>query len=400
MAGTHSSPSPRWGAMTKLVFALTGVALLGVLLVRFHTILGPVIIALVVAYLLQPVAAFIERKTPLSWRVTVSLIYLVFILILIGLATWGGVGLVQQIQNLIGTIQTTVTNLPAIISGLSGKVYTFGPLVLDFSKLDWVSISQQILSYVQPAIGRLGSLVGTLAGSAVTTLGWILFILIISYFFLAESGGLRRRILHISIPGYDNDIQHLNRRLARIWNAFLRGQIIIFFSKLISYMVVLSVLGVHYSIGLALIAGFASFLPYVGPAVNYLVLGLVSYFQAGNLFGLPPLTYTLIAIGLGILIDQVFDNLVSPRIMAETLKVHPAFVLIAALVAANLFGILGIIVAAPLLATLQLFGQYVLRKMFDRDPWPPGHDTVPLPSAILPFHNLKTWWRSRRKKTS
>jgi len=384
--------------MTKLVFALSGVAVLGLLVARFHPILGPVTMALVVAYLLQPAAAFIERKTPLSWRITVSLIYLVILVILVGLATWGGVGLVQQIQNLIVTIQTVINNLPAIILGLSGKVYMLGPFRFDFSKMDWVAISQQILSYVQPAVGRLGTLVGTLASSAAATIGWIAFIFIVSYFLLAESGGLRGRILEVHIPGYDEDLQHLSRRLGRIWNAFLRGQMIIFFSKLILYMILLTALQVHYAIGLALIAGFASFLPYVGPAVNYLVLGLVTYFQPVHIFGLPPLTFMLIALGSGVLVDQVFDNLVSPRIMAETLKVHPAFVLIAAIIAASLFGILGILVAAPLLATFRLFGTYVLRKMFDRDPWPPGEDTVPLPPTLLPFNSLKTWWRRLVRK--
>ena len=57
--------------------------------------------------------------------------------------------------------------------------------------------------------------------------------------------------------------------------------------------------------------------------------------------------------------------------MANTLKVHPAFVLIAAIIAANLIGILGVIVAAPLLATLQLVGRYTMRKLLDEDPWPP-----------------------------
>jgi hypothetical protein len=58
--------------------------------------------------------------------------------------------------------------------------------------------------------------------------------------------------------------------------------------------------------------------------------------------------------------------------MADVLKVHPAGVLVMALVAANLLGILGVVIAAPFLATLQLFGQYILRKMLDQDPWPGG----------------------------
>ncbi len=71
-----------------------------------------------------------------------------------------------------------------------------------------------------------------------------------------------------------------------------------------------------------------------------------------------------------IVIDQIFNNLINPRVMADALKVHPAFVLIAALLAANLIGFVGVIIAAPLLATIILIGTYIIRKMLDRDPWP------------------------------
>jgi predicted PurR-regulated permease PerM len=397
---TESTPSssPRWGSITKLVLALTGISCVGLLLVRFHSILAPVVMAFMVAYLLQPFAAFIERKTPLSWRVTVSLIYLVFILLLAGLVAWGGVGLVQQVTSLIGTIQATITGLPTFIQGLSGKVYHFGPIVWDFSKLDWTALSQQVISYIQPALGRLASLVAALAGSAATTLGWAAFILLVSYFFLVESGGLRGRIIRVNIPGYAEDFRRLRRELTWIWDAFLRGQIIIFLCKTLAYMVLLSILGVHYALGLALLGGFASFLPYIGPAINYLVIGLVSYFQGGNMYGLLPLAYTLVALGCCVLIDQTFDNLVSPRIMAHTLKVHPAYVLIAAIIAANLFGLLGIIVAAPLLATFRLFGEYILNKMLDKNPWPEGEERLPPPPGEPTIKRVRHWFRSLRKK--
>ena len=133
-------------------------------------------------------------------------------------------------------------------------------------------------------------------------------------------------------------------------------------------------------LGVALIAGFASFLPYIGPAINWIVLGLVTYFQVSNPFGFSPLTYTIVTIIIALVIDQVFDNLVAPRVMANRLKVHPAFVLIAAIIAANLIGLLGIIIAAPLLATLQLVGRYTMRKLLDKDPWPPEEEMRSSPS--------------------
>ncbi len=239
---------------------------------------------------------------------------------------------------------------------------------------------------------------GTLAGSAASTLAWTAFVVVVSYFFLLESGGLRNRIIQINVPAYAEDYRRLSQKLGRIWNAFLRGQTIIFFSKVITYTALMTILGVHYAIPVALIAGFASFLPYIGPTINWIVLGLVTFFQGGNMFGLSPLVYMLLAIGVALLIDQIFDNLVAPRIMSQTLRVHPAFVLIAAIIAANLIGIVGIVLAAPLLATLQLAGRYTMRKLLDRDPWPPGEDALPPTRMPRWLVKLRAWWRKRRGK--
>ncbi|MGA2491153.1 MAG: AI-2E family transporter [Anaerolineales bacterium] len=395
MEKTQPPASPRWGAMTKLVIALTIIFILGALLARFHTIIGPVLMAFVLAYLLHPLISFLHKKVHFSWGLAVNLVYLVFILILLSLITWGGVGLVGQIQNLITAVQNYANELPVFIASLSHTVLMVGSFRFDFSTFDWATISQQILSYVEPALGKLGGLVGKLASGAASTLGWTAFVVIVSYFFLLESR-LRQGILHFDIPGYSEDIHKLSRRLGRIWNAFLRGQIIIFFFKVIAYTILMNILGVHYAIPVALIAGFASFLPYIGPAINWTVIGLVTYFQGGNIFGLAPFYYTLLAIAVAVLIDQIFDNLVSPRIMAQTLKVHPAFVLIAAIIAANLLGILGIIIAAPLLATLQLVGRYAMRKMLDEDPWPASEETLPPLPMARPLRRLHNWLVKRR----
>jgi predicted PurR-regulated permease PerM len=400
MDNTQPPASPRWGAMAKLVVSLTLVVILGALLVRFKFVVIPVLMAFVVAYLLFPLASLLSRKTFFSWAGAVNLIYAVIILILLALLTWGGVGLIGQVQNLITAIQNYINALPGIIESLSHTAYTLGPFQLDFSTIDWQTIGKQILSYVEPALGKMGGLVGSLAGSAASTLGWTAFVVVVSYFFLLESGGFRTRIIRVDIPGYAEDLRRLRQKLARIWNAYLRGQLIIFISKVIAYTVIMSIMGVHFAIGVALIAGFASFLPYIGPAINWIVLGLVTYFQGSNPFGLAPLTYAIVAIVVGLIIDQVFDNLVAPRVMADRLKVHPAFVLIAAIIAANLIGLLGIIVAAPLLATLQLIGRYTMRKLLDKDPWPPEENEPPSPRVPKWLRKVRHWWRKHLFKGS
>ena len=116
-----------------------------------------------------------------------------------------------------------------------------------------------------------------------------------------------------------------------IWNAFLRGQMIVFFFTFAAYLVVFSLFGVNYAIGIAFLAGLAKFVPYFGEPVTWVTLALVAYFQGKGPFGLAPLTYAIISVAMAFLIDQIFDNLVTPRMFARALHVHPAAVLIAAL---------------------------------------------------------------------
>jgi predicted PurR-regulated permease PerM len=240
------------------------------------------------------------------------------------------------------------------------------------STVELEAITQQLLAFVQPLLGRTGNLVGAIAGGAAEVFGWTFFILIVSYFVMSESNGLRGDLIRIDLPGYSEDLRRLGNELSRIWNSFLRGQIIIFFISFFIYVALLSVLDVRYALGLALMAGLARFLPYIGPAITWIVMALVTFFQASKPFGLEdqPLIYMAIVVGLSLVIDQIMDNLISPRILAQTLRVHPAAVLVAALIMANLLGVLGVVIAAPSLASLTLLGRYTMRKMFDLDPFP------------------------------
>jgi predicted PurR-regulated permease PerM len=401
MNQTQPSSSPNWGATTKLVVALTFVAIMGGLLIRFERVLAPLLLALVLAYLFYPVASFFQRRIHLPWRIVVALIYLLFLAVLLSLLTAGGVGLIQQIQNLVVFVQHSLTIIPSIVADASGRVYQFGPFQFDFSHLDFNPLGQQILSLIQPVLGQTGALLGTIASDAAQFLGWMFFVILVSYFALSESGGTRRRIVRLDIPGYTEDVHRLGHELGLIWNAFLRGQIIVSFFTFLAYVVIFGLLGVKYALGIAFLAGLAKFVPYFGEPVTWITLALVAYFQGTGPFGLPPLTHALSSVVIAFLIDQTFDNLITPRILAHALHVHPAAVLVAAIIAASYLGLLGIIIAAPILATVTLFWRYTMRKMLDLDPWPDGEESYPPPLSISRvLVAVHSFWHTVRERFS
>ncbi len=387
--------SPRWGATTKLVVALTIVAIIAAALIKFQNIIPPLIMSFLFVYLFYPAASFLTRKLHLNWGVSVSIVYVILLALLLGLVTLGGYELIQQFQSLLLLVENSLQEIPEIAAQLSNQVFYLGPFALDMRTLDLNNLAGQLLNAVQPLLGQTGTLLARVASGAFNILGWTLFTLIVSFFILYESKGLPQGILNIEeVPVYGNDIKQMSERLGRIWNAFLRGQIILFITSTAIYSIVLSLLGVRYAIGLAILAGLARFVPYVGPAITWTIYALVAFFQPFKIFGATPFVYMLIVLIISWIIDGILDNIVSPRIMANALKVHPAAVLIAAIIALDLLGILGVIIAAPILATAKLIGGYVLRKLFDLEPWE-SSDEMPTPPPLR--EQIRGWLERARQ---
>ena len=392
--------SPKWSSTLKLIVGLTFAGLLIALLIYFRSIIGPLLLAFILVYLLHPLAALLNIHTKLSWRASSNIIFILLIIILLVTFTLTGLAAVQQIQSLIVVIERFINDLPNQIDNIASQVIIIGPYKLDLSQFtDLGQLGDQVISTLQLLIGRAGNLVGTLASATASLFGWGFFVLIITYFVLADIGKVPNPQSFINFPGYSYDIQRMSKSIERIWNAFLRGQLTIVIMVIISYLILLSILGVRYAFALAILAGIARFVPYIGPLITYIVMALVTLFQGGNYFNLQPVFYTALVIVLSIFMDQIYDNLVVPRVMGRSLGVHPAAVLVVAIIAANLIGLIGLLLAAPVLATVNLVGRYTIRKMFDRNPWIDTEDQlIPLgfPRITRMVNKISEWWKARK----
>lgn len=383
------------------------VAIVGAFLVRFSGFLGPLLMAFILSYLLYPVARRVSDTTQLSWRASVGLVFIIFLALVILVLTLTGFALADQFVNLVNIVQEYFAGLPELLQGLSEHAFQLGPFQVDFAELermlvdefdlDFTSLGQQLLATIQPAIGQAGTFLGALATSTITTVGWILFVFIITFLILSDAGRAPDFFQGADLPGHDADLRRLGRELARIWNAFLRGQLMLVGIIILSSFILMSILGVRYALALALLTGLAKFVPYVGSFAMYVTTALVSFFQVGNYLGIEPgSTYMLVATIPALLMDMTFDNLITPRFYGRTLGVHPAAVLVTALVAANLLGFVGLLLAAPVLASLQLFATYIFRKMVDLNPWPQVEEMKAEPQEPLVRRLQRRWGKTEK----
>ncbi len=390
--------SPFWSPTTKLVIGLTLAAIAFGLFVSFRAFLGPIFFAVIISYLFYPWAIRIHHYAHIPWRITVTLMYLLALIGLISLVTWGGITLVEQIQNLITFLQGAVANLPDFIAKLTAQPQLIGPFTLDWAKLDVVTLLNQALAIVQPILAQAGTLVGTIAGSAASIVGWTFFAFILSYFIVSETHVTRRGTIKLQVPGYTADFKRIGQELTIIWNAFLRGQLLVFLITTAIYTCTLGILGVRYYFGLALLAGLGKFLPYIGPVISLTTDAIVSLSQGYTIFGLQPQTYALIVVATAWISDAMIDNFISPRIFSNVLKIHPAAVMVTALVAFNFIGIIGMVLAAPVIATVKLIFDYIVHKLLDMDPWADFERTTPpAPLHQVVMHYLTTGWNIARE---
>ena len=394
----YEDDSPNWNATTKLLVGITLVAILAGIFMQLRPILTPVSMAIVISYLLFPLVEWLSERTKLSWRGAANLTFVILLLLLFGSMTASGVALFNQFLNLLDIIEVFLNDLPTLVEDFINNqpviTIPFIGYTIDFSEyirslnIDLLAIADQAISFFQPMLGQAGNILTTVATSAVSVLGWGGFILAVAYMITGEARQ-GRKFLKRELEGLTYDIGRMTREVSYIWNTFLRGQMLVFTTASTTMFILMSILGVRYAFGLAILSGFARFVPYVGQLFSTIINALVAFFLAeGNYLGLDPLPYMILVVVLAFLHDQTYDSLVIPKLIGHVLGVHPALVLITALVLTSWIGVLGIILAAPILASLQLVASYVIRKMMDQDPWP-DEEVVPPTFVELMRSTLK-----------
>jgi predicted PurR-regulated permease PerM len=366
--------SPLWGLSTKIVVIVSALVLLGFMVWRFQGLIVMTILAAVIAYILNPLVVFVNERTNISRGWVILAIYLVLAVALSTLFVSLGVAAYDQATDFINLVPNLIDQIISLFETInmqSEPIVIVDRILIEPINLPWESITNQLLGLIQPTLTTSGGFVGQLASTTVRTIGNFIFIFVISVYLIFEAPNIGRYLQELAAqPGYQTDMERMAKEFSRIWSAYLRGQVVL---GVIIFFVVwmgLSVLGVRNALTLGLIAGLLEFVPTIGPIISTVIAMTVAFFQPSNPWDLMGWQFALVVLIFMILVQQVENNALVPRIVGNALDLHPLIVIIGVFMGASVAGILGAILAAPLLASLKLVAVYAWRKLFDQPPFP------------------------------
>ncbi len=360
---------PRWSRTTKQLVSATLMVLSGLLIYSFRSILPPLIIAVLIAYLLAPLVGWLSQRLHIGRGLATAIIYLI------------GLGLMATapaiaVPAIVGEVRDLQVNLDAIINRAIAWI----------DQLDHI----QVFDYVIPlpeveiptfsfdkAVSLLQQAISPLAGGAVSVVitvasgvGWIVFIAVISFYLLVDAERIAPAMIALVPPLYREEVARLIEQIDRTWSAFLRGQIILCLVIGVVTAVAMSAIGIKFALALGIVAGLLELIPNLGPFLAAIPAVLLALFQGSSYLPMSNLWVAVLVAGIYMLIQSIENNLLVPRIIGSSLNLHPLVVIVGVLAGATLGGILGALLAAPVMATLRDVIRYLYCKLADLDPFP------------------------------
>jgi predicted PurR-regulated permease PerM/phosphoglycolate phosphatase-like HAD superfamily hydrolase len=368
--------STRWSPSFKLLVTVA-VLIAGIwLLFRARVVVTPLILALLLASLASYPTNWLTRRTGWPRGLTATIVLLLALLLVAALS----VLVVPWSVSLLRSLGTTLVGVIQQLLEVTPKPIEITPTLTVDLGLYYAPINEWLRGLLSPDLNALENLQRLVypfaSGAAVVVIGaasgalWLLFILIISFFVITDAHLIYKSIVAVIPEVWRPELRRLWRELVDIWDAFIRGRLLL--SLLMGFLIwaALAILGVRSAPALGVVYGILSFVPGVGPVIAAIPGILIALILGSSWIPLPNLWFALLVTGVYVMLEQFENFYLLPRVVGRRVALHPGVVILGAVVGAELAGVLGILLAAPVIASLRVLVTYMVRKLFDEGPIP------------------------------
>lgn len=371
--------------ITKIFLGILIFYLINIIFNKFPILgytLSSVIIAIIFAYIIDPIVNYLERKG-VKRQFGVIIVYISAILIF-------GILIVSVIPKTINEISNLLTSLPAMVDTLIREVNNFASNV--FAKfnielpenfinvyketnpkvngdVETPQIVSDILNSIKATINDLivkaqGSLMGSLSNVLSKLYGFLtsafrlVLIIIFSFYFSVDKDRFMHRVKKAIPNKYRDDISYLTSNIDTALQQFIRGRMLMAIFVGLLTMAYLLVLRVDFAIIIGLITCVADIIPYIGPFLGCAPAVLFAFMDS-------PMKALWVLI-LFVIVQWVENNILAPKLIGDSTGLNPLVILISIIIGGGIFGVWGMVISVPLTSIIFILVDFIKIKYNDR----------------------------------
>jgi HAD superfamily hydrolase (TIGR01509 family) len=369
--------SRRWTTATKIIVA-SAIALLGIIvLVTFRQMIAPTIVAFLLTFVLSYPVNWLQQRTGWARTTAVLAVYVVTV-VLLGFLL---VLVTPRLNTVVAAFRQTAEEIVARLqTTVGGPLLVVGPF-----RFSADTLSQQAGTILQGLLGAVTNNPVLLVSSVASSIVSVVYVVVLNFWLLKDWYKFQRFTLDLIPTDYQEEMRRLGSELSAIWQGFLRGQLLLGLVVGAITGIAMFIVGMPNALGLAIFAAFMELLPSIGPAISGFVAFVVALFQGSSWL---PVNNLIFAILVGIIyavIGQIEGVYFIPRFVGGRVKLHPAVTFVGIIAGALTFGVLGILLAAPVIASARVLLNYAVRKISDQEPFElevSGQTALHIPGVI------------------
>lgn len=344
--------SNSWMRITSWAAGLVAVAAALYILQHLSPWLRPILdvalpfsVAIGIALLLDPIITRLARRMPRG--VAVATVALAFLAVVVAVAWLLIPAIIAQGKTLAGNSDDYSRHVQSyvekFVSTHESQLHRLG-LPSTMKELS-DKVSRWSSGLGQSTLSGATAFISAFAAKAI----WLVIIPIVTIFLLADIDRLKRRSLLLVPEPQRERTAHIAGSIGRVFGSYLRGILTNAALYGMSCGILIWAMGVDYAVILGVTAGVLSLVPFIGTITTLTIVVVVTLVTHQG-----PATYAVVVALALLFVNQVFDNVIGPRILGKAVGIKPALTIFALLVGSAMAGIPGMILAVPVAASIQL----------------------------------------------
>ena len=314
-------------------------------------VVSPIFIGLLIAWLFEPLVTKLEKKK-IPRLVGCILVYVLLIGMLFGISYLFLPSLLGQVKDFIGAAPSIFDDLTNFALKLVETVDPNGLVNINDLKHEITDViskfGMSIISDIPKYIVAVSK--GVISGGLNFVLG-----LMIGFYLLFDIHKVNKAITRIIPKEWVEPYNDLTNRINTSLRSYVQGVLIIMLIVFITQTIGLTLAGLEAPIVFALFCALTDIIPYFGPYIGGIPAVIVG-------FTISPITGICVLIAI-IIVQLLENNFYQPLIMGHTMKLHPVTIMFGLLIFQHFFGILGMVIATPVIACLKVLTEFINEKL-------------------------------------